>query len=95
VSIAGVGVLCLPKDCAQVAGTLEQLEGVEIHHIRLSEGKIAISIEAPDTQAQIARLREVQKLPEVLLAEVAYHAFEDEEHPEAPLQEVLDKLRAH
>lgn len=74
--ISGVLVVAKPEHQSQVRTALEVLPWADVHHGD-PDGRLVITIEADDTDQAIARLREVQELPRVILAEMVEHFVED------------------
>jgi nitrate reductase NapAB chaperone NapD len=70
VTISGIVVACRPADLEETADALGALPWAEVHH-RDAGGRLVVTIEAEDTDQSMERLREVQGLPRVLMAELA------------------------
>ena len=75
--ISGVLVVAKPEHQSQIRTALEVFPWADVHH-EDPDGRLVITIEADDIDQAIARLREVQKLPRVILAEMVEHYVEDE-----------------
>jgi nitrate reductase NapAB chaperone NapD len=56
---------------------IDALPWAEVHHSD-PEGRLVVTIEATDTHEHTARLRQVQALPHVLMAEMAEYYVGDE-----------------
>jgi nitrate reductase NapAB chaperone NapD len=57
--------------------TLDALAGVDVHHAD-PLGRLVITVEARNVDESMERLKEIQRLPQVLMAEMAEYCFEDE-----------------
>ena len=75
--ISGVLVVAKPEHQAEVCAALDALPWAEVHHVE-PDGRLVITIEADDGGQATRRLREVQELPRVVLAEMVQHYSEGE-----------------
>jgi len=73
--IASVLVQARPERLAEVEQAIAALAGCEIHG-RDPKGKIVVVIEAPDAGALGATLNAIALLPDVLSANLVYHALD-------------------
>lgn len=85
--VSGVAVQCRPEESAEVAQRVGALPGAEVHHLLLNEGKLTVVIESEDLSGQLAQFRAIQALPGVLVAKVAYHAFEGDPKMQSSLED--------
>jgi nitrate reductase NapD len=76
--ISGVVVACKPEQIPEMTGTLNALPGIEVHHTDPA-GRLVVTIEAANIEQSMERLREIQRLPHVLMAEMAEYTLEGEE----------------
>ena len=58
--------------------SLADLSGVEVHHHDPATGRIVITQEAETIRHEVAGLERIQALPDVILAEMVSHYFEDD-----------------
>jgi nitrate reductase NapD len=73
VIVSGIVVACRPEHLDAVREAIDALEWAEVHHPD-PRGRLVVTIEARDTQESVARLLELQRLPQVMSAELAeYH----------------------
>ncbi len=79
-TIAGVLVVCRPEHLGSLQTTLERFPWAKVHHSQ-PDGRFVITIESENTDGNMSRLREIQSLPHVILAELV-EQYVDEE-PEA------------
>ena len=59
-------------------------------HSRKPEGRLIITIDAMDTDQSMERLLEIQRLPEVTMAEIIVYCCDDE--PKPPIDETVLQL---
>jgi len=78
-TVSGVLLVCLRERLARVAEAMRAMPGVEVHHADPA-GRLVLTIEGATTEACAERLRAIQRLSDVLSAEMAVHVFEDEVH---------------
>ena len=57
---------------------LQQLDGIDVHHIDAATGRIVITQEAATISDEVDGLKRIQALPGIILAEMSYHNFEDD-----------------
>jgi len=58
---------------------LNQLDGIDVHHRDDSSGRIVITQEAEHIHDEVAGLKRIKALPHVVLAEMVYHCFEEDD----------------
>ena len=66
---------------------LNQMDGIDVHHIDAASGRIVITQEAESISAEVEGLKRIRALPGIILAEMSYHNFEDD-------QELVDAIPA-
>ncbi len=77
-------LVVVPKDRHETAiETLDALPGVEVHHHDPATGRIIVTQEGERIRDEVAGLERIKALPDVVLAEMVSHYFEDD-------QEILD-----
>lgn len=69
-NVSGVVVACRPEHLDPVAKAIETLAWAQVHH-RDERGRLVVTIEAVDGHEGAARLRELQQLEHVAMAEMA------------------------
>lgn len=72
---------------------LDTLPGIAVHHADPATGKIVITQEAASTSAEVEGLKRIKALNEVLMAEMIYHYFEDDETLETAMPAGLDEFQ--
>jgi len=58
---------------------LNQLDGIDVHHRDDSSGRIVITQEAEHIHDEVDGLKRIKALPHVVLAEMVYHCFEEDD----------------
>jgi nitrate reductase NapAB chaperone NapD len=77
VVVSGILVACDPLKMDDVQRIVEEHSWAEVHH-RAEDGRMVVTLEAEGTDQSMDRLRELQQLPDVLMAEMVEYYFEDE-----------------
>ena len=77
-TISGIVVACRPEHLDATTRLLNELSWAEVHYAN-SDGRLVVTIEADDVDTSMDRLKELQKLPRVLMAELAEFVVEDED----------------
>jgi nitrate reductase NapD len=72
-------VVAQPESQGQVVAALNALEGVEVHQVDESSGRIVVVQEAEDIHAEIEGVKRIKALPHVIMAEMVYHYLADDE----------------
>ena len=77
-TISGIVVACQPCDIEPLSQVLIDLPWLEVHYTD-PRGRLVVTIEADDIDQSMDRLKELQGLPRVLIAELAEYCIEDGE----------------
>ncbi|MFZ5574313.1 MAG: chaperone NapD [Pseudomonadota bacterium] len=83
-NLSGILVMTRPENLSAVAAELNALPGVEVHH-EDAVGRLVAVLEAESVRAEADGLRRIKTIPGVLMAEMVFHYFEDDD-------EVLSEL---
>ncbi len=78
-NLSGILVMAKPEWQAQVVDALNALEGVEVHQVDETTGRIVAVQEAPDIHAEIEGVRRIKALPNVIMAEMVYHYLAEDD----------------
>lgn len=78
-NLSGILIEAKPERLAEVARLLGGLDGVEVHQIDKTVGRIIVVQEAADIHAEIEILKKIKALPHVILAEMVYHYIAEDE----------------
>ncbi|MGB7931664.1 MAG: chaperone NapD [Gammaproteobacteria bacterium] len=91
-NVSGILVVVPPEHVAASMDTLSHLNGVEVHHCDTETGRIIVTQEAESIQAEVDGLKRIKALPHVILAEMAYHCFEEDGDLLGSVPPELDEL---
>lgn len=72
-NLSGILVMTQPEHLDAVVDSLNERTDVEVHQTEAATGRIIAVLEAEDIHAEITALREIKKLPFVIMAEMVYH----------------------
>lgn len=79
VNLSGILVIVPVSAIAGTIEALRNLPGVDVHHTDAATGRIVVTLEAETVAAEVEGLKRIKALPRVILAEMVYHHFEDDE----------------
>ena len=74
--ISGIVVVCAAERMAEAQSVLERYPWLEIHH-QEPNGRLVATLEAADANESVQRLRLIQGLPQIIMAELAEYVVED------------------
>ena len=77
-NLSGILVVATPESQGQVVESLNALEGVEVHQVEESTGRIIAVQEAADIHEEINGLKRIKAVPHVIMAEMVYHYIADD-----------------
>jgi nitrate reductase NapD len=77
-TVSGIVVACRPEHIAETTEVVNALPWAEVHYTD-PEGRLVVTIEADDVEESMDRLKALQGLPRVLMAELAEFAVEEED----------------
>ena len=75
--ISGIVMASRPEHLAEVSQAVAAISWAEVHFSD-PRGRLVVTIEATDLDQSVDRLKELQELPRVLLAELAQYCIEEE-----------------
>jgi nitrate reductase NapD len=75
-TISGIVVACQPGDIDELGQVLNDLPWVDVHYAD-PRGRLVVTVEADDVDQSMERLKDLQSLPRVLMAELAEYCIED------------------
>jgi len=78
-NVSGILVVVPPEYIDFMVEKLNQLEGITVHHRDDSSGRIVITQEAEHIHDEVDGLKRIKALPHVVLAEMVYHCFEEDD----------------
>jgi len=82
-NISGILVVVSPAELDKSITALNGLSGVEVHHSDARRGRIVVTQEADSIREETEGLKRIKALPGVVMAEMVYHFFEED-------QEIID-----
>ena len=86
-NISGILVIVSPQRVDSMVDQLNGMDGIDVHHIEATTGRIVITQEAESIAEEVEGLKRIRALPGIILAEMSYHNFEDD-------QELVDAIPA-
>ena len=89
-NISGILVVVSPQRVDSMIELLQQMDGIDVHHIDAATGRIVITQEAATIRDEVDGLKRIQALPGIILAEMSYHNFEDDSELLQGIPEDLD-----
>lgn len=83
-NLSGILVMARPEHLSGVVAELGALPGVEVHQ-QDPAGRVVVVLEADSVRAEADGLRQIQRVPGVLMAEMVVHYFENDDEALAEL----------
>jgi len=77
-NVSGILVVTSPEHIDNVTEQLETVDGIDIHYIDDTSGRIVITQEAETISAEVEGLKRIRSLPHIILAEMSSHYFEED-----------------
>ena len=77
-NISGILVIVSPQRVESMVDQLNGMDGIDVHHIEATTGRIVITQEAATIKDEVDGLKRIRALPGIILAEMSYHNFEDD-----------------
>jgi len=90
-NISGILVIVTPERVESMVDHLNGMDGIDVHHIEAATGRIVITQEAENINAEVDGLKRIRALPGIILAEMSYHNFEDDNELIDAIPADLDK----
>ena len=91
-NVSGILVVVPAERLASAIEALNRLDGVDVHQHDVRTGRIVVTQEAEGIQAEVEGLKRIKALPDVILAEMVYHCFEDDSELVTSVPPELDAL---
>ena len=76
--VSGIVVACRPEHLEETSGEVNALRWAEVHYTD-PRGRLVVTLEAAGVDESIERLLQLQRLPRVLMAELAEYTIEEED----------------
>ena len=77
-NVSGILVVVPPHQVSSSTASLNAIPGVSVHYTDPGTGRIIVTQEAETTSDEIVGLKRIKALPNIVLAELVYHYFEQE-----------------
>ena len=77
-NISGILVIVSPQRVESMVDQLQGMDGIDVHHIEAATGRIVITQEAEHISDEVDSLKRIRALPGIILAEMSYHNFEED-----------------
>jgi nitrate reductase NapD len=78
VTVSGIVVACRPEHLAETTEAVDAFPWAEVHYTD-PNGRLVVTIEADGVGESMDRVKDLQDLPRVLMAEMAEFAVEEED----------------
>lgn len=78
-NLSGIAVSLRPSLFAEAAEQIGLLPGVEIHHRDPASHRLVVVQEAASVDAEVEGLKRIKSIPGVIVAELVYHYFAEDE----------------
>ncbi len=94
--ISGIVMASRPEHLVEMSQAVEEISWADVHFSD-PNGRLVVTIEAVDLDQSADRLRQLQKLPRVLMAELAQYTIDEQsqQHPTVPAGARDDALALH
>ena len=89
-NLSGILVVTTPAEIDALIDALNALPNVEVHNIDRETSRLIAVQEADSIHDEVAGLKEIKKLPGIVLAEMVYHYFGDD--AELSLEDIPEDL---
>ncbi len=89
-NLSGILVVVEPAKLPDTIQKLEALPGVDVHHTDPANGRIVVVQEAPTVREEVAGLERIKSLPDIVLAEMVQHRFDEDRETDQSIPENLE-----
>lgn len=85
-NLSGIAVSVRPQSFDETVIRLEELSGVEVHYQDAASARVVVVQEADSVDAEVEGLKQIKAIPGVVVAELVYHYFADDQSmdPQSP-----------
>lgn len=80
-NLSGIAVSVRPQSFEQAIALLDALPGVEVHFQDPDSARVVVVQEADGVDAEVEGLKRIKSVPGVVVAELVYHYFADDNDP--------------
>ncbi len=78
-NLSGILIITTASQIDALIETLNAMPDVEVHHIDRDNNKLIVVQEAQTIRNEVDGLKKIKKLPGIVLAEMVYHYFAEDE----------------
>lgn len=78
-NLSGILIVSTETEIDILINALNAMPGVEVHHVDQNSSKLIIVQEAETVRDEVDGLKQIKKLPGIVLAEMIYHYIADDE----------------
>jgi len=78
-NLSGIAVSVRPQSFDETVTRLEALSGVEVYYRDSASARIVVVQEADSVDAEVEGLKRIKSIPGVVVAELVYHYFADDQ----------------
>ena len=78
-NLSGIAVSIQPDQFDDTLTTLGELPGVEVFHRDAENARVVVVQEAESVDAEVEGLKRIKSIPGVMVAELVYHYFAEDE----------------
>lgn len=89
-NLSGIAVSLQPRLYDETATRIGELPGIEIYHQDPASHRIVVVQEADTVDAEVEGLKQIKSIPGVIVAELVYHYFAEDETFKKKLPRELD-----
>jgi nitrate reductase NapD len=90
-NLSGIAVSVRPQSFDDTVDRLAALPGIEIHYQDSDSARIVVVQEAESIDAEVAGLKQIKSVPGVVVAELVYHYFAEDDGIENQTPADLDE----
>ena len=91
-NLSSILIVVHPEKLEQTIKTLNTLPGIDVHHSDIATGRIVITQEADSITAEVDGLKQLKAMPDIIVAEMVNHYFENDEEVITHIPPELDEL---
>ncbi|MEN8207266.1 MAG: chaperone NapD [Pseudomonadota bacterium] len=78
-NLSGILIVSTPSAIDTLIDTLNAMPDLEVHHVDRDNSKMIVVQEAESIHDEVAGLKKIKKLPGIVLAEMVYHYFAEDD----------------
>jgi len=78
-NLSGILIISTASKIDALIDSLNAMPGVEVHHVDRESSKLIVVQEAESIRNEVDGLKQIKKLPGIVLAEMVYHYLAEDE----------------